>query len=526
MMMKKLDRFFLSDKYIITLLLLAGYAQDLVLVYCNVSHMHAVPLIFAVIVMIYRALRDPDFLCFRGAGIWGLFVVAFAISFAANRFPAVRVNILELAILCMSGFLIYGAGSSRSKDSKREDLSFISGVSFFTLSLNSVISLITYIAGTSIQYFEPQGGYPSYIGVSYGFQDRFTGLQGVPNALGWTCVCAIVWGFVWLSTRRERRPAVTVISIILMVISGICIGLTFSRGSLLALTSGLILYCIYRILTNRKKKTTAKAAFEIILSIVLIAGAAYASTNVSAYVNAKTNAAWYARQAESSASDSTADGTTDAEKPSADVQEANAGNRLVNQFQSGDVSNGRGTINEIGFKLLVYNKQLAYGVSPGNARGAWKEFVSEHENLISDKKYEFTRKDDKISGNMHNVFTQTVYNYGLIGLIALLLLVFLFIKTAVMRLKDPDDGRESGIGAALFMAVCAIGTIAMFENILIDSMKIYNVTFMYLLGVYIGSCTNEEPEGALEKADRWLGGWLRAVSRVLCVKPYENTDMK
>jgi O-antigen ligase len=522
-MLNKLDKFFLKDKYIITILLLAGFVQDQVLVYCHFDHTHAIPLLFAVIVMAYRAFRDPEFLKFRGAGIWGLFIIAFAISFAANKFPAVRGNLIDLMILLMTGFLIYGSGSSDGGEDKIRDLRFVSGVGFFTFSLNSVISLITYIAGVSIKYYELQGGYPSYVGVSYGFQDRFTGLQGVPNALGWTCACAIVWGFVWMSTIDENRKIIKLISIVLMVISAICIGLTFSRGSLLAITSGLVFYCLYRILADRRSRSGAKTAVEVILAIVLIVWIAFSSTSVFAKVNAKTNAAWYARQAESSASGNNTENASDVKKPSSAVQSDNSGNRVLSRFKSGDVSNGRGTINEIGFKLLVYNRQLLYGVSSGNGRDAWKAFVTEHEDQISGAKYEFTRNDDKISGNMHNVFTQTIYNYGLIGVIPLLLLVALFIKTVLNRLIRSENIKNKKIEAGLFMGICSVGTIAMFENILIYSTKAYNVTFMYLLGVYIWYCGSRGAEGLLEKADTWLGGWLRAIGKVLCIKPIDNT---
>ena len=69
-MIKKLDGFFLKDKYVLTLLLLAGFAQDQVLVYCNVPHMHQIPLLFAIVVMAYRALRIRNF-CHSGEREYG-----------------------------------------------------------------------------------------------------------------------------------------------------------------------------------------------------------------------------------------------------------------------------------------------------------------------------------------------------------------------------------------------------------------------------------------------------------------------
>lgn len=522
-MIKKLDGFFLKDKYVLTLLLLAGFAQDQVLVYCNVPHMHQIPLLFAIVVMAYRALRDPEFLSFRGAGIWGLFVIAFIISFAANGFPSVRGNIIDLIIITMTGFLVFGGGSSDGADGNTEDLWFISGAAFLFLGLNSVISLITYVFGVSIQFFEPQGGYPSYIGVSYGFQDRFTCLQGVPNALGWTSVCAIVWGILWLSTGKPKKTLTKVISAAAIAASAVSIGLSFSRGSLLAVTAGFICYFGYRIISRRDGKGIIRIIVEILAVVIIIGGLAYGSTNVSARINGRTTARWYASHEQKMDDQRSGDQKEEtAQKPSQAVEQANSGNRVVNQFQSGDVSNGRGIINEIGFKLLRYNHQLAYGVSSGDGRPAWKAFVTDHENLISDKKYEFTRKDDKISGNMHNLFTQVIYNSGLIGLIPLILLVLMFIHSAVSDLKNPERDEISRMRSALFMAICAVGTIAMFENILIYSTKVYNITFMYLLGYFIGMNEREEGSSLIDRTDRRLGGWLRFIGKTICLNKVKD----
>ena len=123
---------------------------------------------------------------------------------------------------------------------------------------------------------------------------------------------------------------------------------------------------------------------------------------------------------------------------------------------------------------------------------------------------------------MHNLFTQVIYNSGLIGFIPLILLVLMFIHSVVSDLKNPERDERSRMRSALFMAICAVGTIAMFENILIYSTKVYNITFMYLLGYFIGMNEREEGSSLIDRTDRRLGGWLRFIGKTICLNKVKD----
>ena len=483
-MLAKLDKIFLSDKYIVTFFLITAYLQELAPVYAKVAHVYMMPIILASFCVLYRYLRAPGFFHSRGTGLWTIYVLAFALSFVANGFIEPRQNLVYLALSLINAVAFFWVDGRRSGISVEEEMRSISGIALIILTVNSIISMTLYLSGFSKYFVDRNNGFWTFIGHQQ-FENRFVGLEGSPNPLGWLCFGAIACAVIYLSLTESSKKTRRIAVYVSILFNYICLGLTLSRGSLIAVASGCVAYLLFYTVVSRGNRSITKNVAIVLLGTVLTVAVILASIFIFADATSRISAGW---TSDTTASQQKTDNASSADSGTSSDTAATSGDTQIssNRFTSTrDVSNGRILINIIGYKILKYNDQMIFGVSPGDGPGAWHRFMDEHSEEVASSKYEYVRTSPKIVADMHNLFTQSLFYLGVVGLIAVILLVCLLADAVIKMFRRPDIVKNKRFAAALIFLIFGYGFIAMFDNIVLFSMNIYDLLFVVSFGRFV-----------------------------------------
>lgn len=494
-MLAKLDKIFLSDKYILIFFLITAYIQELAPVYCTVAHIYMMPIILASLCVLYRYLRAPGFFHSRGTGLWTLYVLAFALSFVANRFIEPRLNLVYLALSLINAFAFFWVDGRHSGRTVEDEMRLVSGAALIILTANSITSMALYLSGFSKYYVDKNSGYWTFIGHQQ-YENRFVGLEGSPNPLGWLCFGAIACAMVYLSltdkSKKGRRMAVC----FSILFNYICLGLTLSRGSLVAVASGCLAYILFYTVVSRGNRSVAKNVTIVVLGTALTVAVILVSISIFADMTTRISASWSSEMTVSqqkTENAAAADSGTNSDVAATSDDTQTGSNRFTS---TGDVSNGRILINIVGYKILKNNNQMIFGVSPGDGPGAWHRFMDEYYEEVASPEYDYVRTSPKIVADMHNLFTQSLYYLGVVGLIAVVLLVCLLADTIIKVLRRPELVKNKRFAAALIFVVFGYGVIGMFDNIVLYSMNVYDLIFVVSFGRFVFIVDDGEERGS------------------------------
>ena len=474
---KKLN-YLISDSTVAIFFLFYTYFLSLVPVFCGLEHIYFPMYIISFALLFYRLLFDCSFFDNHGNGYLILFVAAFLISVIFNGFSSIRNNIISGATILVSFFLLYTGSSLRSKDNLLKLTKNIARFGMVITGLNSVVSLVLLISDTSILFFNSVGR-AFYIGVSN--ELRFTGLQGNPNIFGWVSLiglgCSMIY-LMFIKKKSKIKSAGAVLSIGLQVL---CTGLSLSRGAFYGMIVGLFFMMAARLFMTFPKLKTSKLVSRIAVSAILCAALVFVGNFVFSSTLRLINSTW----------------------EFLDIEPENSTITIDRSHQSGDAwSTGRNFLITAGFKTLSENNAYAFGVSPGAAEERWVEQVDKSYSKIDAHHYVVSEG----AGNMHNLFLQTLFVMGILGLAILLGFVFFISKTLYRAfIKNKKEVKEKDVIAALIYVLFSIGTVAMVDNILIYGSGMYNAFFMLCCGILVKLLISVlGPEVAFDKVDQTL----------------------
>ena len=372
-----------------------------------------VPMLFAIWAIVILTnecfVKKDQFLKFDGVGYGFLIVLAVVLSFVCNQFISPVKNIYTVIAVAINFILLYTASTDINI---KKGILLMARIATVTIFILTIISLLLLYFRVSIPLGDPAD--QLFIGMD-SIHNRYTGTAGNPNGLSRMCLGGIIAALVLIAfddvyVKKILYKTFLWSSIMINVIS---ILMTESRGTTLSMYAGtFFIFVLAAFFKVRKMKwfkqigiiVATSVATIILLFIIDESG----KILVQSYPYYQPNLI----QQGIDGGDAANIGIPPVEIKSRYEKEEG--------LLDGNISNGRLTLIRNGINATIH-ENLMFGLTYGGVNERIQEYIVQEDIEVAD--YLF-----RISGTMHNTIIQTFTNYGLFGLVWILLFLFYMIK--------------------------------------------------------------------------------------------------